>query len=60
LTQREQAVVKLRFGFEGSEDHSLAQISRLVGVSRERVRQIEQRALQKIGRWAKRAGISIL
>lgn len=59
LTQREQAVVKLRFGFGGSDDHSLAQISRVVGVSRERVRQIEQRALQKMGRWARRAGIGV-
>jgi RNA polymerase primary sigma factor len=58
LTQREQAVVRLRFGFEGSDDHSLAQISRVVGVSRERVRQIEQKALEKIGRWARRSGIS--
>lgn len=58
LTEREQAVVRLRFGFEGSDDHSLAQISRVVGVSRERVRQIEQKALEKIRRWARRIGIS--
>jgi RNA polymerase primary sigma factor len=60
LTAREQAIVRMRFGFEGEEDLSLAQISRLVGVSRERVRQIEQRALEKIGRWARRTGIGAL
>jgi RNA polymerase sigma factor (sigma-70 family) len=60
LTPREQAIVRMRFGFEGEDDLSLAQISRLVGVSRERVRQIEQKALEKIGRWARRAGISAL
>jgi RNA polymerase primary sigma factor len=57
LSPRERAIVRLRFGFEGDGDHSLTQISRVVGVSRERVRQIEQRALEKIGRWARRAGI---
>jgi len=59
LSPREQAIVRLRFGFEGSDDLSLAEISRLVGVSRERVRQIEQRALEKIGRWARRSGIGV-
>ena len=59
LSPREQAILRLRFGFEGTDDLSLAQISRLVGVSRERVRQIEQRALEKIGRWARRAGIGV-
>ena len=60
LTAREQKIVKMRFGFEGDDGLSLAQISRLVGVSRERVRQIEQRALEKIRRWAKRAGLGVL
>jgi RNA polymerase primary sigma factor len=59
LSPREQAILRLRFGFEGSDDLSLAAISRLVGVSRERVRQIEQRALEKIGRWARRAGLDV-
>jgi RNA polymerase sigma factor (sigma-70 family) len=57
LSPREQTIVRMRFGFEGSDGQSLAEVARVVGVSRERVRQIERRALEKMERWVRRAGI---
>ena len=38
----------LRFGLEGQGQHSLSQAGKLLGVSRERVRQIQDRALEKL------------
>ena len=48
LSEQEQQVLKLRFGLEGNERHTLAEIGRLMDVSRERVRQVELKALRKL------------
>ncbi|WP_320667139.1 RpoD/SigA family RNA polymerase sigma factor [Prochlorococcus sp. MIT 1307] len=48
LSEQEQHVLKLRFGLEGNERHTLAEIGRLLAVSRERVRQVELKALRKL------------
>ncbi len=48
LSEQEQHVLKLRFGLEGNERHTLAEIGRLLSVSRERVRQVELKALRKL------------
>ncbi len=48
LRPREQEVLSLRFGLGGRERLSLSQVGRLLEVSKERVRQIEDRALEKL------------
>ena len=48
LTEREQQVIRLRYGFEDGTSYSLADIGRTLELSRERVRQIEAKALQKL------------
>jgi len=48
LNDREQQILKLRFGLEGSEPLTLAEIGRLINVSRERVRQLESKAIMKL------------
>ena len=48
LSEQEQHVLRMRFGLEGNERHPLAEIGRLMEVSRERVRQVELKALRKL------------
>lgn len=48
LTPREQKVLQLRFGLYGEEEHTLEGTGDAVGVTRERVRQIEAKALRKL------------
>ncbi len=48
LRPREQQVVSLRFGLGGHERLSLTQVGEILEVSKERVRQIEERALKKL------------
>ncbi|MEZ4523330.1 MAG: sigma-70 family RNA polymerase sigma factor [Thermomicrobiales bacterium] len=50
LSEREQGVVMLRFGLNGQQPQTLAEIADYYGISRERVRQIEKEALSKLRR----------
>jgi RNA polymerase primary sigma factor len=48
LTPREQRIVSMRFGIGGSGEHTLQQVAMEFGVTRERIRQIEAKALAKL------------
>jgi len=48
LTTRERDVIQMRFGLDDGHPYSLAEIGRALDLSRERVRQIEAKALQKL------------
>lgn len=50
LTPREEKILRMRFGIGEKRDHTLGEISREFDLSRERIRQIEARALQKLKR----------
>ena len=48
LTPREQRILRMRFGIGGTTDHTLEEIGKEFGVTRERIRQIEAKALDKL------------
>jgi RNA polymerase primary sigma factor len=48
LTEREALILRLRYGLEACEPQSLQEIGDVLGLSRERVRQLEQRAFAKL------------
>jgi len=48
LTVRERQVIELRFGLLDDHDHTLEEVGRKLKVTRERVRQIEERAIRKL------------
>ncbi len=48
LTLRERQVIELRFGLVDDHDHTLEEVGRRLKVTRERVRQIEERAIRKL------------
>jgi len=48
INEREGRILSLRFGLEGEGPKTLRQVGKMVGLSFERVRQIERRALQKL------------
>jgi RNA polymerase primary sigma factor len=48
LSPREEKVVKMRFGLEDGSEHTLEEVGRSFAVTRERIRQIEAKALRKL------------
>jgi RNA polymerase primary sigma factor len=53
LPERDRTVLRLRYGIGFAADHTLEEIGNKYGVTRERIRQIEAKALQKIERRAR-------
>lgn len=49
LTPREEKVIKMRFGIDCEYDHTLEEIGQCFNLTRERIRQIEAKALSKLG-----------
>jgi len=48
LTEREQKIIRLRFGLEDGRQHTLEEVGHIFNVTRERIRQIEAKALAKL------------
>jgi RNA polymerase primary sigma factor len=48
LTEREEKVLRMRFGIEEKYDHTLEEVGKVFKVTRERIRQIETKALKKL------------
>ena len=48
LPEREQQILELRYGLKGKEPLTLEEIGKILGISRERVRQLEEQALERL------------
>jgi RNA polymerase primary sigma factor len=55
LTPREETIIKMRFGLGGDGEHTLEEVGRTFAVTRERIRQIEAKALRAL-RHPRRSG----
>jgi RNA polymerase primary sigma factor len=48
LNPREEKIIRMRFGMEDDSEHTLEEVGRAFSVTRERIRQIEAKALRKL------------
>lgn len=48
LQEKERRILEMRFGLHGQQEHTLEEVGRVLGITRERVRQLEMRALKKL------------
>jgi len=58
LPEREAAILRLRYGLDDGEGHSMAQIGEIMGYSRERIRQLQHEALSKLRRLNQRLNLN--
>jgi RNA polymerase primary sigma factor len=57
LEKREQDILALRFGLNGEKPRTLEEVSQIIGRTRERVRQIQNQALEKLRMMIEEEGI---
>ncbi len=60
LTPREASVIRLRYGLQGSDPHTLKEVGEIFKLSRERIRQVEKSALGKLRRNSRLGEIAYL
>ena len=58
LTEREQMIIKLRYGFDDGRPRTLEEVGKVYNVTRERIRQIEEKALSRLQKSSKKNKLS--
>jgi RNA polymerase primary sigma factor len=54
LSLREEKIIKMRFGIDEEREYTLEEIGRELGITRERIRQVEAKALEKLRKYPRR------